>query len=645
MTFQKYLCNLKLTLKDFKQSKYIMIIHTLLLFFCTTLPAIITRSNMMQSIRYGTTNTTYYQRTMYEALSGRNGFIFLLLMLVSFATVFNSFSYLNNMRSSVFFGSMPHKRSSIYFSKLMSCIASVLIPFAIISGVNAILFSNFNTGYEWSQFFAGVGMCALQYVLLISVFAFSASLSCNILAQLLISALVFLAYPIVIAIIGGTVEVWLDTYSLDITRLDPYKFFPPIYIMQKTYEAWYIVYDIIYALVFAALGCVGVVTRKTENTNKFFAFDFVNKVLKYFLAVCGSALGGMIFSSVSQRNIFIAYFSYIIFMVIAFSIIQAVFEKSFKSMFSNFKSMAVLGIIIAIAVSVPILGGEKLDSHIPEKTDYVEFINSGGYYLLENTIFTDEADVKAALALMESAIETDKKWRELSKRVDEPWEHFPEVYYIRIRTDNLPFGIERTLNRVPMDAMDNFMKQVYDGRYKAQYIEKCKNFEPMNYYSIYKANVFENKEIQSDDGKFWDTLMSALISDIEESTYDEISEGGMFAEIHSQIGTIPVYNSFERAKEFLLENFFIMPEEEDYESARIEVFNEKGESLGNVWITDWDEAKQLLANSSHYTRTNHTKPYCHLTYYTSNAGYVFMGEIAYDYMPKSVQEKIAEYIK
>jgi len=83
MTFLKSCFNFKLFKESLKQQKYLMILHTILLFMITTLPALVIYNN---SLEYNEVLETYDARSITQMLSGFNPYMMMLLTVAAVVT-------------------------------------------------------------------------------------------------------------------------------------------------------------------------------------------------------------------------------------------------------------------------------------------------------------------------------------------------------------------------------------------------------------------------------------------------------------------------------------------------------------------------------------------------------------------------------
>ena len=273
MTFQKYFCNFRLMLKNILQNKHIMILHTILLFLTTTLPSIVIYSGIHE--RY-TDNSYSYMRNGYneifDFLSFSTPYQMLITVAVAIITSFCCYSYLNSSKSLIFHNSMPYKRSNMYFTRFLSGLIQLALPVIIIFAVNSAMYfgydvSRYSSYGEYSTMLTNALVCLFMYALTFSVGAFTANISSNVFAQGISMLFVFLSYILSIAILAGSMDVWFETYYIQLD-FDARYIFPPSIIAAGKFTTEVLIYDICYFVLFAALGCVAAVKRATESTDR-----------------------------------------------------------------------------------------------------------------------------------------------------------------------------------------------------------------------------------------------------------------------------------------------------------------------------------------------------------------------------------------
>lgn len=642
MIFRKYLCNHRLLKKEFLRTKYIMILHTIMLFLCTSLPAVLVNENA-KHYEFGKDERI---RSVLEALGGINVFAVFIAAASSFGTVYFLFSYMFSKKSVIFYGSMPEKKSCVFGTKFIAVIISVIIPVLTITAVNVFLTYILSVG---SAFFVVKHMLFLmyQYIFLISAFSFAASLAGNFLSMFTVSAFGFLLYPLAELAAVGTIETWFKTYG---TVFNPniYLMFPPALILKSPCEAKYIIFETLLAVIMLCLGIFFCSNRKAENTGKFFSFGFVNPVIKYISSVIGACITGSIAASVYTDSTVISFAIYILFLFLIYIVLRAVFEKSFRAMFSNIKCFMIFAVIYAAVISVPVFDIFGLDVYLPDNVGSVTInatneISYIAYSKPDYTVTLKNADnINAVLAFARKSTDELKKHK---NKYDYDIFSYEQS---TMKLGNLPFGIYRKFPYSDSEAIKECVKTVYDSdEFKSALYSAVDSLDDETVYgepcfNIYAScSYYKTGDFSKD---FVKGLKKVLKSDIEKYTYSDISDSSSFASLDSY-GNAPfsvvIYNCYEDTVNYLLEHYFFIPV---LDSIKIE--NPKNGKITE--ISELDEIKNIFRISSdYYDFDDKSKARIYVTYDNESSGMLnpengltVVAGVPLEKLPSGVYEKL-----
>ena len=635
MIFRNYCCNPRLLTKEFKRTKYIMLLHTILLFLCTTLPAILIINNNVSD------DPVWNANMASTWLCTTNIVHIMAIIVAAFGTAYFVYSHMFNKKSVIFYGSMPEKKSCIFLTKYIAGIFSLLVPFVIISVINIIISQAYAVS-GLSYITAKLSLAFVQYIFLFTAFSCAASLSGNFLAMLASSAFGFLIYPITRAAISGTIDVWFNTYSSVLNMDVNYVFPPSIMLEYSSVDTKYIAFEIILTALLLAFSIFFCAKRMAENTDKFFSFKFVNVIIKWCSSAVGALVFGCIISDSFKENNFVLFAVYILFAVLLFVIFQAIFEKNFKAMFSKPKQIAVFAILFALIISVPVLNPFDLDSKIPTNPKSVEITvsnSSENMYFWGNSVtetFTDPKITDSVLAIAKQSTEYVKNNGNKAKY------EYAGLFFVKF--DNSPFGIYRVFPYETKETLDEFLKNIYDTPdYKKALSKAVDTLRLGNgktqYFEITpECPYYTTSTI---DKKFVEGLKKVFKEDIENYSYSDIKKSPVFAYVYTYGDSgvnLTVYSCYENTVNFLLENYLFVPATE-----KIEI--ENPENGKRIVVEDLSVIKEVFKVSRSYY--NEPGDYCRVY---APARYEedlpdekateIVAEANINHLPKELQEKL-----
>ena len=540
MTSRKSYFNLNLFKESVKQQKYIILLHTIFLFLCTTLPALILNNNMSEITQKSD------METIAKLLSGYHPLMIPLITAAAIITAIFLFNYLYKQQSVLFYHSMEHSRESLYISRFLSGVFTLILPLIPLAVINTAVFAALGIGKTIGAgiMLKGILSVALMYICVFAVSCFAASVSGNFFAQLCIIAFVFLAYVISTALIQGSIGLWFSFMSIEFYYNEIY-IFPPLLLARYAYDkinVSEIIYVILYTIAFAAAGLVLYKYRKSENTGKFFVYGKLTSFLKYYLAFFSALCFGLIFLEMSQRSVIIALFGYLIGAFLAFVILQGIFGKNFKAMFENMRGFAILAVCTLAVVILP-LAKPQMFYIIPKAEKINEFAvgtSGNGYYNSYN--LKSPENISSVLTL----ISAEKS-------------EFGDYSVTAIANpNNKIYSLKYSLN-VSESDYNKYMKSIYDTKeYKTLMLSRinAKALKHSSWINITRNTTFSvNIESGVNNSEEVKELLNLFRQEYGKYTYDDIDKSRIYAVLNIYGNNYNVYDCYVNTVNFINEKY------------------------------------------------------------------------------------------
>ena len=618
MTSRNCLFNTKLFFKSLFQQKYVMAVHAVLLLLSTTLFAYL----MYSEYRFDGYEYAYNDAMNY--LKFAHPLVVPVIVAVGVVTAFMGFSYLFKKPSSVFFGAMPVRRGSMYITKLCACFVSAVLPFIAVAIVNFVFLKSI--GGDMEGFFSNAGAVILQYLLFCAVAVLGATVSGGGFAQLITVGFICLVYPVTYLVISGVIEVALETWSASFEP-DLGFMFPVAYIISGELEAKHVIFSAAAALAAAVAGFFFYIKRRNENAGDFYAYRFINTVVKYYITICVALLSYILLKDMTgESGRLFPYIMGILLGVLCFVILRGIFEKSFRAMFSDAKKLVLGVLIIAIVLLVPGFDILGIDSRVGNlESVKMGAVDTNLYYDDHFIITLDSRECLDAVAgIIEAGIDGDHSDYGLR--------------YVEFYINDNPFGLTREVE-VPVSLYNNFVSEIYDSSdYKEDYIAYIENSSSDSAWNIYSGGL--NREIVAGTKK---KLLSALISDIKDCGFEQIKNSRILYEIGVErivegygynYGEIPVYECFEKTVSIIKENF---PE--------FQQLWKEGLKLGwydvnyrDLEITDEAEIGQIISVLEKRENPLSGKGGIEISVYDVHGN--FVGVVCQDDLPESIKKRM-----
>lgn len=412
MMHQKSLFNPKLAFEDMKQNKHVIILYTVILLLCTLFPASLEYSNYFED----TVNNSYGLASAADFLALANPFVMMLTFAAAFIIVILQFNYLYKQSSVIFVHSMPYTRANIIVTKYISGLLTAVLPILWAGLINMLAAKIMGIDYlmSYTDYTKIMFYTMLTTVFSYSVMVMAQTVSSSIFSLFIASSFVFLLYPITKCVGAGMVSAYLKTYNIETLFSRELDFIFPFWkvaVQEDASSALTVgmtAYLIISSIVMLVISALVYSKRKSENSNKFFAFNAVNKFLKYYITIV-LALGiGSLTGAAAYGSFGISYVMYIVSAIIIFAVLQAIFDKNIKNMFANKLSLGAVLLVITAVVCVFKFDVLKLNSRVPDANEtksieityplrYDDFVSDGTFK------FTDKKIIEKAILLMKNS--------------------------------------------------------------------------------------------------------------------------------------------------------------------------------------------------------------------------------------------------
>ncbi len=352
MTSGKSLFSINVFWESVKRSRYVMMIHTIILLFSTTLPAYMTWLDTRSS-------TSQWGETMHiaEYLTGFYDFMLFVIIGAVVMTVWSNFSYLFKSGSVKLYNALPYTRTCIYISKFAAALVSTIVPAICVLAVNACTYSNMNIScVEEVDVFYLMGAVVLCYLTILSVCVFAASVAGNVIAMLFTAGFSALWYMAGTAAISACTEIWVPILDVTVSDSIEYCFPPFLMAFSNVYAEIAIEWVGVsagYIVGFFTLGLLCYNMRKSKNTEKFIVFERMAAFVKYYISTVVALIYGALLGYI-MGNVLVSAVAYVLIFVLMRCILQAIFEKNVRSLFGQLKKSLVIAVCSGVILFVGI---------------------------------------------------------------------------------------------------------------------------------------------------------------------------------------------------------------------------------------------------------------------------------------------------
>ncbi|MBC8596701.1 hypothetical protein [Qingrenia yutianensis] len=533
MMHQKSLFNPKLAFEDMKQNKHVIILYTVALLLCTLFPASLEYSNYFND----TVNNAYSLRSAAEILALSNPFVMMLTFAAAFIIVILQFNYLYKQSSVIFVHSMPYTRANIIVTKYISGLLAAVLPILLVGIINMFAAKTMGIDYlmSYTDYNKVMIYCILSTAFCYSVMVMAQTVSSGIFSLLIATSFVFLLYPITKGVLAGMVSTYLRTYNIETLFSREIDYIFPFWKIASAEDAsealtWgFSAYLVISSIVMLAISALVYSKRKSENSNKFFAFNTVNKFLKYYITIVLSLGVGALTGMAAYGSFGISYVMYIVSAIIIFAVLQAIFDKNIKNMFANKLSLGAVLLVITAVVCMFKFDVFKLNDRIPDAADtksigitlplrYENYVSADGSYN-----FTDKKTIEKAILLMKNS----------EPAYDRGWTTDDNSYSVTFITDKYKkLGISRRA-LVKKTDLEEFSKAVFEtAEFKKQLTPDESQVEAI--YWTY-VNYGDNESFNVQTKAQIEKLLKTYSAEVNNISADEFVHGKVLGSIEYEI--------------------------------------------------------------------------------------------------------------
>ena len=511
----------KNTLKRFKWGG---LLYFIILFFSVPFVILVNGKNML--LRY---TDDYYLRHIAGKIILRSDFTILpLLLSIAVPTVVATlvFRFVHSQKQGIAVHALPVTRLQNYISTLFASFTLMGLP-VIANGI--ILFIMSFTGYGKLICPASVILWVFVFLsilfIMFSVSVFSAVLTGNAAANIVINAFIHALMPII------ALTIWLicDIFLYGFVMSDNFiaekllEYTPIINIFMKVAnnlgdykffvcpEIWFYLLG---AIVVYILAFVLYKNRKIESCTEIAAFEIFKPILKYSISTAAAIVTFAITSSLSLSLVPSIIVIAVITAIFYFAL-EMLFNKSFK-IFNRYKGFVILsGVLTLVTLFCAYTSLFGYEAYIPKKEDIEGAAVISGY---NREIFANDGGlindvIEAHNALISDVRVTNREYREGERQV-----------FINYKLKN-----GKTVKRkypVSEESSNKLMGKMYE---YDEYKFKLFRFDNINIENVVYTNAtlrrgnYGHSEMIYEDAS---ALMKAVKKDVSELSYEEIELSG-----------------------------------------------------------------------------------------------------------------------
>ena len=520
MSLKTSLFNIGIFKNTLKRFKWGGLLYFIILFFSVPFVILVNGKNML--LRY---TDDYYLRHIAGKIILRSDFTILpLLLSIAVPTVVSAlvFRFVHSQKQGIAVHALPVTRLQNYISSILASFTLMGLP-VIANGI--ILFIMSLTGY-------GKLICPASVILWIFVFlsilfimfsvsAFSAVLTGNAAANIVINAFIHALMPIIALTIHLVCDVFLYGFVMSdnfiaeklleytpivnifikvANNLGDYKFF-------ACPEIWFY---LVGAIVVYILAFVLYKNRKIESCSEVAAFEIFKPILKYSISTASAIVTFAITYSLSLSLVPSIIVIAVITAIFYFAL-EMLFNKSFK-IFNRYKGFVILsGVLALVTIFCAYTSLFGYETYIPKKEDIEGASIITGYmrdaFVEDGALINDV--ISAHNALISDIRITNKDYREGERQV-----------FINYKLKN-----GKTVKRkypVSEECSNNLMGKMYE---YDEYKFKLFRFDNINIENVVYTNATLRRGNYGHSERLYEdasTLMKAVKKDVSELSYEEI---------------------------------------------------------------------------------------------------------------------------
>lgn len=312
------------------------------------------------------------------------------------------FRFIHSKKQVIFTHSIPVSKKANYISSILAGFTLMYLP-VILNGLILILISQ--TGYS-SYFtvnncFTWIGYNLIGIFMMFSVAVFSATITGNSFATIVLNILIHSVLFIIYASFNSMADVFLYGYNGgadDIFQiLFDNNFAVVVYgFMDKYFRSdittiKYVIYSVI-SLSFYVISYFIYKLRKPETASDVAGFKSLNSVFKYLVSFLVTMFGFAIFSSYIKNNIIVFFIIIFFISLIAYFASEMVLKKTINVLYSWKGYLGFASVFILIVVIFGQTSFFGYETRIPDKNN-IESATMYNYYHNTNEPFTTNPQI------------------------------------------------------------------------------------------------------------------------------------------------------------------------------------------------------------------------------------------------------------
>ncbi len=428
--------------KDLEQRIWLPVVFFIIGFLMTEMPLISQLNRWKDRIDYVEKTHQFLVESFFTPAS----VVTIMVVCVAMVSALSGFLYMHSAKKLDVYHSMPIKRETLFLQQYVYGILYYVVPMLVhvvlclvICAANGVM-SAAVLGRAFGFFLVQL----LIYIMCYSVVLLAVCLTGNLVISVL-GSVILLVYSLILAGLKmGLMNSFFVTYygsdeMADVPAFTPVHLIYNMLMEMSNNETDYFVYtDYMGAyakLIFAAVAYTAIALflykkRPTEAAGKTMVFPITEPVVKTMVVFPAAILSGYLFQAIIGGDFLSFFFGCVFGLVIVCPLMEVIFRKDVKAVFSHplqmvFNGVLVIGVVLILQFDL--LG---YDTYIPDEKkvesyavdcDFVPTIRSGygdSYsYRFDNMVMADNESTRK---LLEHAAEFTRPMRrgELEERVE-----------------------------------------------------------------------------------------------------------------------------------------------------------------------------------------------------------------------------------
>ncbi len=311
------------------------------------------------------------------------------------------FRFIHAKKQTVFIHSLPVSRKANYISSVLGGLTLMAAP-VILNGIILMLTSvcGYSDYFTVSNCLTWLGLNLLGIFLIFSCAVFSATLTGNSFAMIVINILIHSALFIIALCVTALAEVFLFGFSGNNTVFDSLSnnnFVVMVYgfisnAFREKLTLMKIVEFILCAIFLYIASYFLYKKRKPETASDVAGFKALNGIFKYFTTFIITLIGFAIFSVYIKDNPAVFIIAVVIISIIAYAVIEMVLKKTFNILPSakGYIVFAVLFTVVVLVFSHTNFFG--FETRIPDKSQ-IDEVSIYEYYYTDSEPYTSNSEI------------------------------------------------------------------------------------------------------------------------------------------------------------------------------------------------------------------------------------------------------------